>query len=317
MIIAGPTATGKSKTAVELAKRIGGSVISVDSMQVYRGMDIGSAKVTREEMDGIPHYLIDIAEPEEDWNVVRFQSEAKKNVAEIYSQGRIPILTGGTGFYIQALLYDIDFTEMKTDSTYRDSLQNIADTAGPSALYEMLKEADPSAAEQIHPNNIKRIIRALEFHHESGTRISSHNEEQHKRPPAYNAAFFVLTLDRAKLYDRIDRRVDLMMEEGLLEEVKTLCRRGLTSSDVSMQGIGYKQILKYMEREGTELSPESLSQAVYEIKRDTRHFAKRQLTWFKREKDALFIDIDGFENFEAYIAHLEKIVRETLRTCAP
>ncbi len=261
VIVAGPTASGKSDTAVELALRLGGSVISADSMQVYRGMDIGSAKITEAEMRGVPHYLIDCADPEEEWNVVTFQKQAREAIRQILAQGRLPILCGGTGFYIQSVLYDIDFTEMDSQPDYRLALEREAREKGPQVLYDRLVLADPEAARAIHPNNVKRVIRALEFHQKSGgQKISRHNEEQRARQAAYDCVFYVLTMDRTRLYERIDRRVDIMMEKGLVREVQELRERGLTSEDVSMQGLGYKQVLESME------GLYDLDEAVYRIK---------------------------------------------------
>lgn len=305
LIIAGPTASGKSDTAVELALRLNGAVISADSMQVYRGMDIGSAKVTKEEMRGVPHYLIDCMDPTDEWNVVEFQKRAGQAIEEIRAKGMLPILCGGTGFYIQSVLYDIDFTEMEDNSEYRQELQKLAREKGPEYLHDLLLQADPASAEAIHPNNVKRVIRALEFHRESGgSRISDHNREQRERDSAYDALFFVLTMDRKLLYERIDRRVDLMMEKGLVEEVKALREKGLTAWDVSMQGLGYKQILQALEGETT------MDEAVYIIKRDTRHFAKRQLSWFRRERDVRWISVDRYPDRKACIDAMEKTIRE-------
>lgn len=303
VIVAGPTASGKSAAGVVLCKRLQGSVISADSMQVYRGMDIGSAKITEEEMQGIPHELIDIIDPSEEWNVVRFQREAKAAVQRITARGRLPVLVGGTGFYIQALLYDIDFTETREDTSYRSLLEEKARTEGNESLYRMLQEKDPEAAAAIHQNNLKRVIRALEFTRETGEKISDHNEEQRKRQAAYDAVFFVLTMEREKLYRRIDLRVDQMMEAGLLEEVKRLQEQGFTSRDVSMQGLGYKQILQYLEGEGT------LEDAVEQIKLQTRHFAKRQLTWFRRERDVIWVNTDEFPSWEEMLDYMENTIR--------
>ena len=299
LIIAGPTATGKSAAAAELAIRMNGAVISADSMQVYRGMDIGSAKVTEEEMRGVPHYLIDCVDPSESWNVVRFQQKAREAVREISGSGRLPILCGGTGFYIQALLYDIDFTEMEEDTALRESLQKIAAERGPDALHAMLAEKDPASAAAIHPGNVKRVIRALEFAGGTGQSIAAHNLEQREKESAYSAVFFVLTMDRGKLYERIDRRVDLMMERGLVEEVARLRAMGIQRDSTSMQGIGYKQVYGYLDGEY------DLEEAVRLIKRDTRHFAKRQLTWFKREKDVIWTDLDRFENRQQMWDHMQ------------
>lgn len=299
LIVAGPTATGKSDSAVELALRMNGEVISADSMQVYRGMDIGSAKVTVEEMRGIPHHLIDCADPSENWNVVRFQKEARRAVQDIASRGRLPILCGGTGFYIQALLYDIDFTQMDENTPLRDRLSALAAEKGPEAVHALLLEKDPASAAAIHPNNLKRVIRAIEFMEESGGSIAAHNLQQRERESAYRSVFFVLTMDRARLYERIDRRVDIMMERGLVEEVARLRAMGIQRDSTSMQGIGYKQVYGYLDGEY------DLEEAVRLIKRDTRHFAKRQLTWFKREKDVIWTDLDRFENRQQMWDHMQ------------
>ena len=296
VIIAGPTASGKSAAAVELALRMNGEVISADSMQIYRGMDIGTAKVTKEEMRGVRHYLIDCADPDENYNVVLFQQKAREAVQEAVSAQKLPILCGGTGFYIQALLYDIDFTEMEENTSLRSRYEALADEKGPEALHRILKEKDPASAAAIHPNNVKRVIRALEFAQESGGSIAAHNLAQRERGSAYNSVFFVLTMDRQKLYERID---DLMMEQGLLDEVTRLRDIGIARDSTAMQGIGYKQIYSYLEGDW------SLEEAVRLIKRDTRHFAKRQLTWFRREKDVIWVDIDQFDTKEALYDHLQ------------
>ena len=288
IILTGPTAVGKTAASIGLAKAVDGEIISADSMQVYRGMDIGSAKISREEMDGIRHYLVDVLEPEEEFNVVKFQHLAKQAAEEIYSRNKIPIVVGGTGFYIQALLYDIDFTENDGDMSLRRTLERTAEEKGPDYLHQMLQEVDPEAAEELHPNNTKRVIRALEFYQQTGKRISDHNTEERKKESPYNYVYFVLHDDRSCLYERIDRRVDRMMEEGLVEEVKSLKARGLGRDKVSMQGLGYKEMMAYLDHEMT------LDEAVYTIKRDTRHFAKRQITWFKREQDVIWLNKQEF-----------------------
>ncbi len=285
IILAGPTAVGKTSLSIRLAKETGGEIISADSMQVYRHMDIGSAKITKEEMEGVPHYLVDMLEPEEEFNVVRFQQMAEEAAERIWEKGKIPLVVGGTGFYIQALLYDIDFTENDGDESYRRRLeQKASDEEGASELYEMLTTVDPKAAQEIHPRNLKRIIRALEFHHQTGKKISEHNETQRQKSSPYNYAYFVLTDERSRLYERIDQRVDLMMEQGLLDEVRYLKERGVRKDSTAMQGLGYKELYAYLEGEYP------LDEAVRIIKRDTRHFAKRQLTWFKRERDVIWAD---------------------------
>ena len=295
IILTGPTAVGKSALSVELAKKINGAVISADSMQVYRHMDIGSAKISPEEMQGVTHYMIDELEPDEEFHVVRFVTMAKEYLKEIYADGKIPIIAGGTGFYIQALLYDIDFTEQQCDETYRRQLEDLAREHGAEYLHGILREVDPASAEAIHANNIKRVIRALEFYQLSGKKISEHNETERQKQSPYNFAYFVLTDERAKLYERIDRRVNAMIEAGLVEEVKKLKSMGCSREMVSMQGLGYKEILAYLDGGCT------LEEAVYIIKRETRHFAKRQLTWFKRERDVIWLDKQAFGYDDAAI----------------
>lgn len=306
IILAGPTAVGKTDLSIALAKRIHGQIISADSMQVYKGMDIGTAKITREEMQGVPHYLIDVLDPTEDFNVVTFQKMAKDAMEKIYAAGDIPILVGGTGFYIQALLYDIDFEENNSDTSIREKYQKIAKEQGADYLHEQLKLVDPRAAEEIHAHNVKRVIRALEFYKQTGRRISEHNEEQREKASPYEYAYYVLNDDRQKLYERIDKRVDLMMESGLVDEVKNLKEHGCTREMVSMQGLGYKEIFAYLEGEY------SYEEAVYVMKRDTRHFAKRQLTWFKREQDVIWLDRGQFEDtdsiLDAMITRIDTII---------
>lgn len=292
IILTGPTAVGKTAASIGLAKAVNGEIISADSMQVYREMDIGSAKITEEEMQGVPHHLIDVLDPEEDFNVVLFQQLAKQAMEEIYAKGKIPVVTGGTGFYIQALLYDIDFTENDADYGYRSELEQTAKEKGAEYLHEKLREVDPESAEQIHANNVKKVIRALEFFHKTGTKISEHNAREREKESPYRFAYFVLTDERARLYERIDRRVDLMIENGLVGEVDRLRKRGLKKDTVSMQGLGYKEILDYLE------GNYSLEEAVRIIKRDTRHFAKRQLTWFRRERDVIWLDKSVFARCE-------------------
>lgn len=283
VILTGPTAVGKTALSIKLAKAIRGEMISADSMQVYRMMDIGTAKITKEEMDGIPHYLIDVLDPCEDFNVVTFQNMAKKALDEIYSKGKIPIIVGGTGFYIQSLLYDIAFENTEA-SAYRTELTNYYKEYGAHALHERLKEIDPVSYKEIHENNVKRVIRALEFYHDTGYPISKHNAEQRMQESPYQFEYFVLNDDREQLYKRIEQRIDIMIEQGLVNEVQHLLNYGCEPDMVSMQGLGYKEIIPYLNGQYT------LEDAVYILKRDTRHFAKRQLTWFRRERDVTWID---------------------------
>lgn len=302
IILAGPTAVGKTKASIGLAKAVNGEIISADSMQVYKYMDIGSAKIHPEEMQGVPHYLVDVLEPEEEFHVVRFQEMAKQAMEEIYQKGKIPILVGGTGFYIQAVLYDIDFTENGGDDTYRKELEALAQQNGAVWLHERLREVDEKAAEEIHANNIKKVIRALEYYRQTGQKISEHNAEQRQKKSPYRFAYFVLNDERKNLYERINLRVDQMMEEGLLQEVEMLKRRGYTRDMVSMQGLGYKEILDYLD------GKYSLEEAVSIIKRDTRHFAKRQITWFKRETDVTWVDKQVYDYNEDKI--LDRMLEE-------
>ncbi len=289
IVLTGPTAVGKTKLSIALAKAINGEIISADSMQVYRHMDIGSAKITVEEMQDVPHHLIDVLDPTEDFNVVIFQQKCRECMEAIYERGHIPILTGGTGFYIQAILKNVDFTENEEDTPFRRQLEELAKKEGAQVLHEMLRKVDPKSAEAIHQNNVKRTIRALEFYQLTGQKISDHNEKEKEKESAYDSCYFVLNDERSRLYERIDQRVDEMLKQGLVAEVESLRNLGCKKGMVSMQGLGYKEILSFLEGEIT------LEEAVYLIKRDTRHFAKRQLTWFRREKDVIWLDKKEFQ----------------------
>lgn len=286
IVLTGPTAVGKTDLSIKLAKAIGGEIVSADSIQVYKHFDIGSAKITTEEMQGIRHHLIDVLEPTEGFDVATFKNMALKAMEGIYERGNIPIITGGTGFYIQALLYDVDFRETEDDG-YRPKLEALYKENGANYLWNMLKDIDPKSAETIHENNVKRVIRAIEYHHQNGRPISLHNEEERAKNSPYNFAYFVLNCNRELLYERINKRVDIMLNNGLIDEVrKLLDKYSLTPEMTSMQGIGYKEIVPYIKGEM------SLDEAEYILKRDTRHFAKRQITWFKREKDVIWVDKD-------------------------
>ena len=284
IILTGPTAVGKTELSIALAKAVNGEIISADSMQVYKYMDIGTAKISPEEMQGVPHHLIDILEPDTAFNVTMFQKLAREALQGIYERGKIPVVVGGTGFYIQALLYDIDFSEETGDMSVRKTLERLAAERGPEYLHEALAKVDPESAEQIHANNVKRVIRALEYYRMHGEKISLHNENERQKKSPYDFFYFVLTHDRQVLYDRIEKRIDLMVRQGLIEEVRGLMERGYDRSLVSMQGLGYKEIIPYLNGEYT------LDEAIYVLKRDTRHFAKRQLTWFRRERDVQWLD---------------------------
>ncbi len=304
VILTGPTYVGKTSLSIRLAHEIGGEIISADSMQVYRGMDIGTAKITAEEMDGIPHYLVDILDPDQPFNVVEFQRMAKEALSRIYSHGKIPILVGGTGFYIQALLYDIDFSEHPEEENYRRELAQLAEEKGKQYLHSMLEEVDPEYAASVHYHNVKKVIRALEYHKETGRKLSDHNREQQERISPYQFAYLVLNQDRGILYDRINQRVDQMMEQGLLQEVRQLSERGYTPDLVSMQGLGYKEFFEYFD------GNLPLEEVVDRIKMETRRFAKRQLTWFRREKDVIWINKGDYPGEEEILAAILEHLRQ-------
>lgn len=304
VVLTGPTAVGKTETSIALAKAIGGEIISADSIQVYRYMDIGSAKITKEEMEGVPHFLVDELDPTEEFNIVKFQKMAYQYMEEIYAREHIPILTGGTGFYIQSVLYGIEFDEHKIDTHYRKELETYAKKYGAAALHERLREVDEASAKSIHSHNIKRVIRALEYYNQTNKPISQHNEAQHKKESAYQFVYFVLNRNRPELYQRIDVRVDGMIRRGLVGEVEHLLKKGYSRDLVSMQGLGYKEIAAYIEGECT------LEKAVEMIKRDTRHFAKRQLTWFRREKEVRWIDFDQYESKQELLETLLSVLEE-------
>ena len=302
IILAGPTASGKTAVSVDLAKRIGGEIISADSMQIYRGMDIGTAKITADEMQGVKHYLINVSDPKEDFNIVKFQNMVKCSIEEIKKNGHIPILVGGTGFYIQSVIYDINFDKEDDNGSIRKVLEEEYDKMGADFMYEKLKKIDSISAENIHKNNKKRIIRAIEYFLINNALISEHNELQRKKTSPYDFRFFVLNPKRDILYDRINKRVDKMVEKGLVDEVKSLIESGISIDNISMQGIGYKEIVEYLE------GNIPLDKAVESIKQNTRHMAKRQVTWFKRERDVIYIDPFEFENNEKIVDYMvEKI----------
>lgn len=305
IVIAGPTASGKTGLSLALAKAINGAIISGDSMQIYKHMDIGTAKIMPEEMQGIDHYLVDELMPDEPYNVQVFQSKAKAAMEQIYADGKVPILVGGTGFYIQSLVYDIDFEDTQEDSAYRACLEKLARTMGVEAVHEKLKQVDPVSYEHIHPNNIKRVIRALEYYQQTGQPISEHNEVERLKTSPYDVLFYVLTMTRSLLYERINQRVDLMVERGLVEEVKGLKKMGYRKQMVSMQGIGYKQILDALD------GAYDMEEAIDLIKRDSRRFAKRQHTWFKRETIAKWLYADQFEmDYSRILDNILKDVEE-------
>lgn len=300
IILTGPTAVGKTALSIGLAKALNGEIISADSMQVYRYMDIGTAKIKPEEMQGIRHYLIDEYDPWDEFNVAIFQKRCQECIEEIYTKGKVPILVGGTGFYIQSVLYGIDFNETDTNHAYREKLAVFAREHGAEALHEQLKKVDPASAEAIHPNNVKRVIRALEYNEQTGQKISEHNKEQHTKEAQYDFRYYVLSLPREILYDRIDRRVDQMKEEGLIQEVEKLLDMGCRKDMVSMQGLGYKEVIDALEGRDT------MEHAFERIKQETRHFAKRQFTWFRRERDVTWLEKETFAQEQELLAYCIK-----------
>lgn len=301
IVIVGPTAVGKTKFGIELAKRIKGEIISADSMQVYRYMDIGTAKPTIEEMEGIKHYMIDIVDPTEEFNVARYKEMALTCIKEVIDRGKIPIMVGGTGLYINSVVDNVEFSEIVTDWEYRNQLQKRAQAEGTLALYQELQKVDEKAANKIHPNDLRRIIRALEVYKLTGKPISYHQEVSKQKPSSYDFLMIGLSMDRKKLYERINKRVDQMISQGLVEEVKKLLDMGVTMEHTSMQGLGYKEIMAYLEGD------KSLEEAIETIKRDSRRYAKRQLTWFRRDERIYWIDVEeGLEeNLKKVLIYLE------------
>lgn len=278
VVVAGATASGKTSLAIEIAKRLNGEIVSADSMQIYKYMNIGSAKPTAEEQAAIKHHLIDFLDPSDEWSVADYTEAAHSVIKDIYSRGKMPVMAGGTGLYINSVINDVTFGEIDTDYKLREELQKIADREGVSKLIEMLSEFDSVSAAKIHPNNVRRVIRAIEFYHVTGIPISKHQEMTKQIETRYNPLMFTIEWDREVLYDRINRRVDMMIDEGLVDEVKMLLKRGCTKEMNSMKGIGYKEIIDYIE------GKYSLEEAVDLIKQSSRRYAKRQLTWFRRDE---------------------------------
>ncbi len=306
VIIAGPTAVGKTSVSIELAKEINGEIISADSMQIYKGMDIGTAKISESEMKGVNHYLIDIINPDENFSVSDFQSKASDLIDSIISKNKIPVVVGGTGLYINSLVYDLDFTQAVSNWNLRDKYLELAKKHGNQYVYDELKKVDIESANRIHINDTKRIIRALEIYHETGKPMSYFYKDFRKENDKYNIIFIGLTMDRNKLYERIDKRVDTMIEEGLIKEVNNLLNMGHSEELVSMQGLGYKEIIQYIK------GNYSLDKAIEILKRDSRRFAKRQLTWFRRDEKIKWIEIDKFDNNDKLIEHIVKYIKEKL-----
>ncbi len=296
--LSGPTACGKTAVSVELAKLIDGEIISADSMQVYKYMDIGTAKVSREEMQGVRHYLIDELYPDEEFSVAVFQKMAKKALGEIYSRNKMPILVGGTGFYVNGLIYDNDFTPGEKNNAMRLELEKEAEEKGCAYVHDILRSLDPEYAETVHPNNVKRVIRAIEYIRDTGEKFSVYNAREKKRGPAYNVRSFILNMNRERLYERIEKRIDNMIEDGLVDEVRFLMEKYPQEGLISMKGLGYKEIIGYLKGEY------SLEEAIYILKRDTRHFARRQLTWFRHQSDGIWINTDEFDSPDAIASYI-------------
>jgi len=303
VVIFGPTASGKTGLSIELAKDVNGEIISADSMQIYKFMDIGTAKPDEEERQGIKHYLMDEVYPDEEFSVARFQQLAYKYIDEILRKGKVPIVVGGTGLYINSLLYNINFSETVSDWELRERLKREAEEKGNNYIHDMLKQIDPEAAAKIHPNDVKRVIRAIEVYEHTRKTISYHQKVSRLEPPKYNYIKIGLRMDRQQLYERINERVDLMVEKGLVKEVERLVDLGYDKNSVAMQGLGYKEILSYLRGES------SWEETIDILKRDTRRYAKRQITWFKRIENVYWVDVDRFssksemlKNIKYYIA---------------
>ncbi|MCS7464453.1 tRNA (adenosine(37)-N6)-dimethylallyltransferase MiaA [Paenibacillus doosanensis] len=306
LVLVGPTAVGKTKLSLRLAAEYGAEIISGDSMQVYRGMDIGTAKATSQERELVPHHLIDIHEPDHPFSAAEFQEKAREKIAGIHARGKLPFIVGGTGLYVESVCYDYQFSESGSDEEFREAQRLYAEAHGNEALLERLREVDPESALRLHANDQRRIIRALEIFHLTGERLSEQLKVQKKQSP-YELCIIGLTMDRALLYKRIEERIDLMMEQGLVDEVRKLQEHGYGRQHISMQGLGYKEILAYLE------GGVSLEEAVVLLKRDTRHFAKRQLSWFRHMKDIEWVDVTNMENFSAHLEQIHAIIADKLK----
>jgi tRNA dimethylallyltransferase len=301
LVLIGPTAIGKTRLSLEIAAKFGCEIISGDSMQVYRGMDIGTAKATQEEQRLVPHHLIDIHNPEDPFSVAEFQERVRNLIPQIHERGRLPFIVGGTGLYIESVCYDYRFTDVGTDQQFRDDQDAFADQYGEEALHDKLRAIDPESAERLHYNDRRRVIRALEIAHVSGEPLTVHLANQPKESP-YELCIIGLTMDRALLYKRIEERIDAMMESGLVEEVRTLLAAGCPKDTVSMKGLGYKEIVSYLEGEL------SLEAAVILLKRNTRRYAKRQLSWFRHMKQIHWVDMTDQTNFSAHLQIISDII---------
>ncbi|WP_035571783.1 tRNA (adenosine(37)-N6)-dimethylallyltransferase MiaA [Halonatronum saccharophilum] len=307
LAIVGPTAVGKTRLSLQLAQDLKGEIISADSMQVYKGMDIGTAKASKKEQELVPHHLIDIIDPKEEFSVADFQEKVDGLIPQIYNKGKLPMLVGGTGLYVKSVIEGFIFPEMETNWDLRESLEEEAKELGNQHIHNKLREVDPDLADKLHPNDLRRVIRGIEVYKQTGKTTTHFKRLAQERKPRYKALKIGLKRDRESLYRRINKRVDLMIEEGLLEEVRELYNKGYHRDLISMQGLGYKEILAYFEGEY------DLKEAIRLIKRDTRHFAKRQFTWFKRDKSIKWFDVDRYE-FENLLIEVKKMVNNKFRT---
>lgn len=305
VVVAGPTGVGKTETSIKLAKALGAEIISGDSMQIYKYMDIGTAKISESEKQGVVHHLIDILHPSEDFSVCEYAKLCKEKIDDISNREKLPVIVGGTGLYIDSVVDGITFSPQKSDEEYREYLKELSNTQGNEYVHSMLKDIDRESYEKIHPNNVKRVIRALEYYKLTGETISEHNEKTKNNESPYNCCYIFLTRDRDELYKRIDKRVDLMIDDGLIEETKTLLSMGLSPDSTSMQAIGYKEIGEFLS------GKVSYEDALETLKKNSRHYAKRQITWFSRRKDAFIVNLSiESDPMEKCLEYIKNTLRE-------
>ncbi len=299
IVIGGPTASGKTGLSIQLAKKINGEIISSDSMQIYKEMNIGTAKPDIEEMQGIKHYLLDFVSPEERYSVAQYKKDAKKAIKEIIEKGKVPIVVGGTGLYIDSLIYEIEYPQIETDLKYRKELEQVAQEKGLEYLYEQAKNIDEKAMQKISVNDQKRILRVLEIYKQTGKTKTEIEIESRKNKPEYDYKVFAINMDREVLYNRIDKRVDIMLEKGLIQEVKNLYKK-YNKMPTAMQGLGYKEVVEYIEKKCTK------NEMIEKIKQETRRYAKRQLTWFRKNKETIWLD--GSDDLQVNIQKIISLV---------
>ncbi len=304
MALVGPTGVGKTELSLQLAERLRAEIISADSMQVYRGMDIGTAKATAQERERVPHHLIDLVDPDEEFSAAQYQELARAAIAQVAARGHLPILVGGTGLYVRAALDPYEFTQVEVDWAYREGLQRLAVRHGPEHLHSILREVDPAAAAKLHPNDLRRVIRALEVHHHTGERISDWQAVSQAKPALYDILMIGLTRPRDELYARIDARVEMMIGDGLIDELQRLVEQGFAEDSIAGQALGYKELLPYLRGET------SLEAAVELLKRDTRRYAKRQLSWFRADPRVEWIDLSQYASVGAVVDKIGQKVAE-------